>query len=179
MVASAVEPPSDATGGDEDQWESIRPSVDSSRDVRFGVSGIEIMEEGFGLLRVDRDWIPSPEDIYVSPRHIERHARRAGDMIDGQMRTPKESEKFYSLIRIDAVSGVDPAETSQRPWFDNLTAIFPNEHLNIELRDTRSRELAQCNLSNRVINLLSPIGKGQGSLIVSPPKGPRPARPCS
>ncbi len=143
---------------------------DYSNQPIFQRGVLEIMDEGYGFLRMDRHWIPGPEDIYVSQTQIRKFSLRTGDMIDGQMRTPKETEKFYSLIRIDAVNGVDPAETSQRPWFDNLTAIFPNEHLNIELRDTSSRELAQCNLSNRVINLLSPIGKGQRGLIVSPPK---------
>jgi transcription termination factor Rho len=136
---------------------------------RMGV--LEIMDDGYGFLRQDRHWMPSPEDIYVSQTQINRFGLRTGDLITGQMRPPKNSEKYYSLLRIDSVNGMDPELAKRRPWFDNLTAIFPNERLDLELKDTAgSRELQQANLSNRVINLFAPIGKGQRGLIVSPPK---------
>jgi len=139
--------------------------------IRRGV--LEIMDEGYGFLRLDRHWLPGPEDVYVSQQQIRKFGLRTGDEIAGQVRFPKESagEKYAALVRIDAVNGLDPDLARRRPWFDNLTAVFPDEMFDLELRDTRgSRELIQVNLSNRVINLFSPIGKGQRGLIVSPPK---------
>ena len=136
---------------------------------RMGV--LEIMDDGYGFLRQDRHWMPSPEDIYVSQTQINRFGLRTGDLITGQMRPPKNSEKYYSLLRIDSVNGMDPELAKRRPWFDNLTAVFPDELFDLELKDAAgSRELAQANVSNRVINLLAPIGRGQRGLIVSPPK---------
>jgi transcription termination factor Rho len=137
--------------------------------LRMGV--LEIMDDGHGFLRLDRHWMPGPDDIYVSPTQIHKFGLRTGDLITGQMRPPKNSERFFSLLHIDSVNGLDPDLARRRPWFDNLTAVFPNEQFNLELEDTSgSKELAQSNLSNRVINLFSPIGKGQRGLIVSPPK---------
>ena len=139
--------------------------------VRRGV--LEIMDEGYGFLRLDRQWLPGPDDIYVSQAQIRKFALRTGDEITGQMRLPKESagEKYAALVRVDTVNGIDPERLRSRPWFDNLTAIFPNQMFDLELRNTGgSKELAQANLSNRVINLFAPIGRGQRALIVSPPK---------
>ena len=131
---------------------------------------LEIMDEGHGFLRMDRHWMPSPDDIYVSQQTIRRLGLRTGDMLDGQMRPPKETERFYSLVRVESVNGNDPELARRRPWFDSLTAVFPDEAFNLELKDVSTRELQQANISNRVINLLSPVGKGQRGLIVSPPK---------
>jgi transcription termination factor Rho len=137
----------------------------------FRTGVLEIMDDGYGVLRLDRHWMPSPDDIYVSQPQIQRFGLRTGDLITGQVRPPKSNEKFFSLLHIDSVNGLDPELARRRPWFDNLTAIFPNERLDLELKDTAgSRELQQANLSNRVINLFAPIGKGQRGLIVSPPK---------
>ena len=139
--------------------------------VRRGV--LEIMDEGYGFLRLDRHWLPGPEDVYVSQAQVRKFGLRTGDEITGQMRLPKENagEKFAALVRIDSVNGLDPDLARRRPWFDNLTATFPDQMFDLELRDTRgSRELTQAALSNRVINLFAPIGKGQRGLIVSPPK---------
>ncbi len=137
--------------------------------VKQGV--LEIMDEGYGFLRLDRHWMPGPDDIYVAQAQIRRFTLRTGDLIVGQMRAPKDSEKFASLLRIETVNGVEPESAKRRPLFDELTAIFPNRLFDLEMKGiTGQRELQQANLSNRVINLLSPIGKGQRGLIVSPPK---------
>lgn len=129
------------------------------------------MDEGYGFLRLDRHWMPGPDDIYVAQAQIRRFSLRTGDLIVGQMRAPKDSEKFASLLRIETVNGVEPESAKRRPVFDELTAIFPNRMFDLEMKGiTGQRELQQANLSNRVINLLSPIGKGQRGLIVSPPK---------
>ncbi|MGH2355721.1 MAG: transcription termination factor Rho [Chloroflexota bacterium] len=138
-------------------------------NMRVGV--LEIMDDGRGFLRQDRHWMPDPDDVYVSQTQIRRVGLRTGDLITGPMRPPKDSERFSSLLRIDSVNGLDPELAKRRPWFDNLTAVFPDEMFDLELKETGgSRELAQANLSNRVINLFSPIGMGQRGLIVSPPK---------
>ncbi|HEX2183901.1 MAG TPA: transcription termination factor Rho [Chloroflexota bacterium] len=133
---------------------------------------LEIMDNGNGFLRLDRHWMPGPDDIYVSQTQIRRVGLRTGDLVVGPIRPPKDSgERFYSLLRVDSVNGMDPELAKRRPWFDNLTAVFPDEMFDLELKDTSgSRELAQANISNRVINLFSPMGKGQRGLVVSPPK---------
>ena len=137
--------------------------------VRQGV--LEIMDDGYGFLRLDRHWMPGTDDIYVAQAQIRRFGLRTGDVIVGQMRLPKDSEKYASLLRIDSVNGLDPETAKRRPVFDNLTALFPNRMFDLEMSGIQgARELQQANLSNRVINLLSPIGRGQRGLIVSPPK---------
>ncbi len=136
---------------------------------RTGV--LEIMDDGYGLLRVGRHWMPSPEDVYVSQPQIRRFGLRTGDLVSGQIRFPKDNERFLNLVRVDSVNGMDPELARRRPWFESLTAIFPTEKFNLELKDVGgSRELQQLNLSNRVIELFAPIGKGQRGLVVSPPK---------
>ena len=136
----------------------------------FASGVLETMDEGYGFLRVQHDWMPSPEDIYVPPSIIALHGLRTGDLLNGQLRPPKESEKFHSLVRIETVNGMEPELARRRPWFDALTAVFPDARFDLELSDTGTRELQQANLSNRVITLLAPIGRGQRGLIVSPPK---------
>ncbi len=136
---------------------------------RMGV--LEIMDNGHGFLRLDRHWLPGPDDIYVSQTQIRRIGLRTGDIVAGPIRPPKDSENYFSLLRVDSVNGNDPDLAKRRPWFDNLTAVFPDVQFDLELKDTAgSKELVQSNMSNRVINLFSPLGKGQRGLVVSPPK---------
>jgi transcription termination factor Rho len=127
----------------------------------FGRGILEIIEEGIGFLRQD-GLLPGPNDIYVSQSQIRRFGLRTGDMVTGQTRPPKETEKYFSLLRVEAVNGLDPETAKKRPYFDNLTAIFPNRMLNLETTPD--------NLTTRLINLVTPIGRGQRGLIVSPPK---------
>ena len=122
---------------------------------------LDIQEDGFGFLRDER-YLPGPDDVYVSQSQIRRFGLRKGDRVKGQVRPPKESEKYYGLLRVETVNDRDPEDMKRRPFFDNLTPIFPRELLNLET--------APDNLSQRLINLLSPIGRGQRGLIVSPPK---------
>ncbi len=122
---------------------------------------LEIIDDGYGFLRHD-GLRPSPSDVYVSPSQIRRFALRTGDMVLGQVRTPKEGEKYFGLLHVEAVNGLEPESARNRPVFENLTPLFPNEMMQLE---TTSQ-----NLSNRLIDLLSPIGRGQRGLIVSPPK---------
>jgi transcription termination factor Rho len=127
--------------------------------LRGGV--LEIVDDGIGFLRAEH-YLPGPNDIYVSQTQIRRFNLRTGDMVIGQVRAPKDSEKYYGLLRVDAVNGLNPEEAKFRPNFEDLTPIFPEERFNLE---TNPRIL-----STRLLNLIAPIGKGQRGLIVSPPK---------
>jgi transcription termination factor Rho len=122
---------------------------------------LEIIDDGIGFLRSDH-YLPGPDDIYVSQTQIRRFGLRTGDMVIGQVRPPKDSEKYFGLLRVEAVNGLDPEQAKRRPRFDDLTAIFPEERYNLE---TNPRIL-----STRMLNLIAPIGRGQRGLIVSPPK---------
>ena len=127
----------------------------------FGDGILEIIEDGFGFLRGQR-FLPGPDDIYVSQSQIRRFGLRTGDRVSGQARPPKDNEKFFSLLRVESVNGVDPETARRRPSFDTLTPIFPLELIDLET--------ASNILSTRLLNLVAPIGKGQRGLIVSPPK---------
>jgi len=127
----------------------------------FGDGVLEIIEDGFGFLRGSR-FLPSQDDIYVSQSQIRRFGLRTGDRVSGQVRPPKDNEKFYSLLRVEAVNGVDPETARRRPSFDTLTPIFPLELIDLETLPNI--------YSTRLLNLVAPIGKGQRGLIVSPPK---------
>ena len=125
-------------------------------------SGIlEIMQEGYGFLRT-AGYLPGQEDIYVSPSQIKRFGLRVGDEVLGQVRAPKDNEKYYALLRVEAVNGLDPEQARSRPDFEKLTPVFPHERLKLEL--------PQSDLTVRIVDLFAPIGKGQRAMIVSPPK---------
>jgi transcription termination factor Rho len=127
----------------------------------FAQGILDIMPEGFGFLR-PVNYLPSNEDIYVSPSQIRRFDLRTGDHVAGQARPPKDSERYFGLLRIEQINGVGPEEASERLPFDSLTPIFPNERFTLET--------TPINISARIIDLVAPIGKGQRGLIVSPPK---------
>ncbi len=124
---------------------------------------LEVLPDGFGFLRL-KDYLPSPDDVYVAQSQIKRFGLRTGDQVSGQVRPPKEGagERYYSLFRIESLNGEGPDSGRKRPVFEELTPIFPNERLVLETSRTR--------IAPRVIDLIAPIGKGQRGLIVSPPK---------
>jgi transcription termination factor Rho len=122
---------------------------------------LDIVSDGFGFLRGDR-MLPGPNDVYVSQSQIRRFGLRTGDLVMGQIRPPKESERYYSLLRVEMINNVDPETARKRPSFDQLTPIFPNNQLNMETEPNI--------LSTRLVDLIAPIGCGQRGLIVSPPK---------
>ncbi len=128
----------------------------------FGQGTLEILPDGWGFLRRNKNFAPDAEDIYVSQSQIKRFGLKTGDLVSGQVRPPKESEKYYGLLRVEAVNGLDPEVARRRVNFDDLTPIYPNERIVLE---TDSR-----NISARFIDLIAPIGKGQRGLIVAPPK---------
>ncbi len=127
----------------------------------FGGGILEIVQDNIGFLRSDH-LLPGPEDVYVSQSQIRRFGLRTGDLVIGQVRPPKETEKYHGLLKVEAVNGLDPEEAKRRPIFEKLTPIFPNEQLLLETRPNV--------ISTRMIDLLAPIGRGQRGLIVSPPK---------
>jgi transcription termination factor Rho len=127
--------------------------------LRGGV--LEIVDDGIGFLRAEK-YLPGPDDIYVSQTQIKRFGLRTGDMVIGQVRAPKDSEKYYGLLRVESVNGLNPEQAKQRANFEDLTPIFPLERFDLET-DART-------LSTRLLNLIAPVGKGQRGLIVSPAK---------
>ncbi len=131
------------------------------RGLIFGGGVLDIIDDGIGFLRSDH-YLPGPEDVYVSQSQIRRFGLRTGDMVVGQVRPPKENEKYFGLLRVEAVNGVDPDVAKERPVFERLTPIFPDQLFDLE---TTSDILA-----TRLLNLIAPIGRGQRGLIVSPPK---------
>ncbi len=129
----------------------------------FSKGVLEVLQDGYGFLRsADYNYLPSPDDIYVSPSQIKRFSLRTGDLISGQVRPPKEGERFFALLRVEAVNGKDPEEIRDRTLFDNLTPLYPTKRIKLESSPGE--------YSMRIMDLLSPIGKGQRGLIVSPPK---------
>jgi transcription termination factor Rho len=127
----------------------------------FGGGVLQIVEDGIGFLRSDH-LLPGPEDVYVSQSQIRRFGLRTGDMVIGQVRPPKETEKYFGLLRVEAVNGLDPEAAKARPDFERLTPIFPNNQFKLETK--------QNILATRLLDMLAPIGRGQRGLIVSPPK---------
>ncbi len=127
----------------------------------FSQGVLEILPEGYGFLRVD-NYVLGPEDIYVSASQIRRFQLQTGDLVAGQVRPPKETERYFSLLKIQAVNGLDPDTFQQRTIFEELTPIYPQERLHLE---TNPKELAM-----RLVDIIAPIGKGQRGMIVAPPK---------
>jgi transcription termination factor Rho len=129
----------------------------------FSKGVLEVLPDGYGFLRsADYNYLPSPDDIYVSPSQIKKFSLRTGDFVSGQVRPPKEGERFFALLRVEAVNGQAPENIRERTLFDNLTPVYPTKKLILES--------APGEYSMRIIDMLSPIGKGQRGLIVSPPK---------
>jgi transcription termination factor Rho len=132
----------------------------------YGGGVLEILPDGYGFLRSpDTSYLSSPDDIYVSPSQIRRYNLHTGDTIEGEIRTPKESERYFALTKIDQINGDSPEVCKRKILFENLTPLHPNQPLRLE-RDIKSEE----NLTGRVIDIIAPIGKGQRGLIVAPPK---------
>jgi transcription termination factor Rho len=129
----------------------------------FSRGVLEVLPDGYGFLRSsDYNYLPSPDDIYVSPSQIKKFSLRTGDYVSGQVRPPKEGERFFALLRVEAVNGLDPEGIRERTLFDNLVPVYPTRRISLES--------APGEYSMRIMDLLSPIGKGQRGLIVSPPK---------
>jgi transcription termination factor Rho len=142
---------------------AILQSLVEKNELIHGEGVLEILPEGFGFLRsTDSNYLPGPDDIYVSPSQIKRFGLRTGDTISGQIRPPKDNEKYFALLKIEKINFDDPEIAKDKIIFDNLTPIYPCERIQLETQGTR--------LSTRVMDLFTPIGKGQRGLIVAPPR---------
>jgi transcription termination factor Rho len=132
----------------------------------YGEGTLEVLQDGFGFLRSpDTSYLASPDDIYVSPSQIRRFNLHTGDTITGEIRTPKDGERYFALVKVDSVNHEPPENSKQKILFENLTPLFPTEPMKLE-RDIKAEE----NITGRIIDIVAPIGKGQRGLIVSPPK---------
>ena len=132
----------------------------------YGDGALEVLPDGFGFLRSpDTSYLAGTDDIYVSPSQIRRFNLHTGDTIEGEIRTPKEGERYFAMVKLDTINGQPPENSKHKILFENLTPLHPTEHLNLE-RDMRGEE----NITSRVIDIIAPIGKGQRGLLVSSPK---------
>ncbi|MCU0967422.1 MAG: transcription termination factor Rho [Rubrivivax sp.] len=133
----------------------------------FGDGVLEVLPDGFGFLRsIDTSYMASTDDIYLSPSQIRRFNLHTGDMIEGEVRVPKDGERYFALVKVDRVNGVTPEENKHKIMFDNLTPLFPKEQFKLERDNFKGDE----NITARIIDLVAPIGKGQRALLVAQPK---------
>ena len=134
-----------------------------SGNVMVNTGVLQVIPEGYGFLRsANYNYLSSPDDIYVSPSQIKRFNMRTGDTVAGQVRAPKEGERFFALLKINTIDGADPEITRERPYFENLTPLFPRERIKLETK--------QSEVCGRIMDIFTPIGKGQRGLIVAQPK---------
>ncbi|WP_395682718.1 Rho termination factor N-terminal domain-containing protein, partial [Inquilinus sp.] len=132
----------------------------------FGSGVLEALPDGFGFLRSpESNYLPGPDDIYISPQQIRRFGVRTGDTIEGEIRAPKENEHYFALTKVNKINFEEPDNVRHRVTFDNLTPLYPDDALRMELIDPTKK-----NMTGRIIDLVSPLGKGQRALIVAPPR---------
>ena len=132
----------------------------------YGEGVLEVLPDGFGFLRSpESNYLPGPDDIYVSPSQVRKFNLRTGDTVEGEIRAPKEGERYFALLKVNSINFEDPEKARHRIAFDNLTPLYPDEHLKLELPDPTKKEY-----TTRIIDLICPLGKGQRGLIVAPPR---------
>ena len=132
----------------------------------IGEGVVEVLQDGFGFLRSpDANYLPGPDDIYVSPSQIRRFALRSGDTVEGEIRSPKDGERYFALLKLNKINFEDPEKARQKVHFDNLTPLYPDSPFRMEVTDPNLRDS-----SSRVIDIVAPFGKGQRALIVAPPR---------
>ena len=142
----------------------------AEKNEQITASGVlETLQDGFGFLRaMESNYLPGPDDIYVSPSQIKRFGLRKGDTVEGEIRAPKEQERYFALLQVNKINFEDPEKTRNKINFDNLTPLYPQDKLKLEIETTKVEKKAD--VTTRLIDLIAPIGKGQRSLIVSPPR---------
>tara|TARA_B100001057_G_scaffold99651_1_gene96621 strand:+ start:4377 stop:5642 length:1266 start_codon:yes stop_codon:yes gene_type:complete len=132
----------------------------------LGQGVIEVLQDGFGFLRSsDANYLPGPDDIYISPSQIKKFSLRTGDTVEGYIRGPKEGERYFALVKVNLINFEDPKKMRTKVHFDNLTPLYPEEALTMEILDAEKKDL-----SDRIIDIVAPLGKGQRAMIVSPPR---------
>ena len=146
----------------------LKKLADNKEEITAG-GVLEVLQDGFGFLRaIESNYLPGPDDIYVSPSQIRRFGLRTGDSIEGQVRSPKNGERYFALLKVDQINFESPEKGKNKIAFDNLTPLYPNKQLRMEVEKTKTEK--NLDLTQRIIDLIAPIGKGQRSLIISPPK---------
>ncbi len=137
----------------------------------FGDGVLEVLPDGFGFLRaLDMSFLASTDDIYLSPSQVRRFNLHTGDMIEGEVRVPKDGERYFALVKVDRVNGLSPEVNKNKLMFENLTPLFPDEQFKLEREGVTTGSKADDNVTSRIIDLIAPIGKGQRALLVAPPK---------
>jgi len=132
----------------------------------YGEGVLEVLQDGFGFLRSpEANYLPGPDDIYVSPNQVRRFGLRTGDTVEGEIRSPKDGERYFALLKLNTINYEDPAAVRHRINFDNLTPLYPDERLIMEVDNPESKEY-----TGRIMDLITPIGKGQRALVVAPPR---------
>tara|TARA_B100000963_G_scaffold205501_1_gene178916 strand:+ start:1772 stop:3040 length:1269 start_codon:yes stop_codon:yes gene_type:complete len=142
----------------------------AEKDEQITATGVlETLQDGFGFLRaMESNYLPGPDDIYVSPSQIRRFGLRKGDTVEGEIRAPKDQERYFALLKVNKINFEDPEKTKHKINFDNLTPLYPDEKVKLEIEKTKVEK--KTDVTARVIDLVAPIGKGQRSLIVAPPR---------
>ena len=134
-----------------------------------GVGVLETLQDGFGFLRaIESNYLPGPDDIYIGPNQIRKFGLRTGDTVEGTVRAPKDGERYFALLKVSKINFEDPEKMKHKIAFDNLTPLYPDKQLKMEIETTKIEK--KPDLTARLIDLVSPVGKGQRSLIISPPK---------
>src|SRR6056300_1069939 len=132
----------------------------------YGSGVLEVLSDGFGFLRApESNYLPGPDDIYVSPSQVRRFSLRTGDTVEGEIRAPKDGERYFALLKVESINFEDPGAVRHRINFDNLTPLYPEERLHMEIDNPEHKDP-----THRVLDLVSPLGKGQRGLIVAPPR---------
>ncbi len=150
----------------QEQMFSILKQLAAQDTEIIGLGVVEVLPDGFGFLRApDANYLPGPDDIYISPTQIRRFALRTGDTVEGQIRGPKEGERYFALLKVNKINFDEPEQQKHKVHFDNLTPLYPTKWLKMEIEDPTIKDL-----SARVIDVVVPIGKGQRALIVAPPR---------
>jgi len=146
----------------------LKKLADNKEEITAG-GVLEVLQDGFGFLRaIESNYLPGPDDIYVSPSQIRRFGLRTGDSIEGQVRSPKNGERYFALLKVDQINFEIPEKGRNKIAFDNLTPLYPDKQLKMETEKAKTEK--NPDLTQRIIDLIAPIGKGQRSLIISPPK---------
>jgi transcription termination factor Rho len=137
----------------------------------FGDGVIEILQDGFGFLRSpESNYLAGPDDIYVSPTQVKRFSLRTGDTVEGQIRSPKDGERYFALVKVNKINFDEPESIRHRIHFDNLTPLFPDERLRLEIESDQKHGVNGKHVTQRVIDMVTPIGRGQRALLVAPPR---------
>mgnify|MGYP001185076982 CR=1 FL=1 len=165
-IAEELEIENASTFRKQDMMFAILKRMAEKGETIFGGGVVEILQDGFAFLRSpEANYLPGPDDIYVSPSQVRKFALRTGDTVEGEIRAPKDGERYFALLKVNTIDAQPPEAIKHRLNFDNLTPLYPDEKLNLELNDPTYKDLTP-----RVIDLVTPIGKGQRALIVAPPR---------